>query len=211
MFVILHVVTKWKHYLQGRHFKIRTDHINLKYLLDQKVTYLFQNLWLTKLQGFDYEIKYRRGKENIVIDALSRVSSGEICIMVVSTLTTNIMEEVKGTWEKDVAVQTIIQDLIRNLASHPNYKQVNGHLNRKGKIVVGNDPMLYNKLIALYHNSIIEGHSRATMTTKRVQNVFYQNKQQRHMMQFVRECHICQRNKIENVLTPGLLQLLLIP
>lgn len=90
--------------------------------MDQKVTYLFQNLWLTKLQGFDYEIKYRRGKENIVIDALSRVSSGEICIMVVSTLTTNIMEEVKGNWEKDVAVQTIIQDLIRNLASHPNYK-----------------------------------------------------------------------------------------
>jgi hypothetical protein len=42
--------------------------------------------------------------------------------MVVSTLTTNIMKEVKGTWEKDVAVQTIIQDLIRNLASHPNYK-----------------------------------------------------------------------------------------
>jgi len=72
--------------------------------------------------GFDYEIEYRRGKENRVVDALFRVSSGEICIMVVSTITTNIMEEVKGTWEKDVVVQTIIQDLIRNPASHPNYK-----------------------------------------------------------------------------------------
>jgi len=47
--------------------------------------------------GFDYEIEYRRGKENRVVDALFRVSSGEICIMVVSTITTNIMEEVKGT------------------------------------------------------------------------------------------------------------------
>ena len=30
MLVILQAVTKWKHYLWGRHFHIRTDHINLK-------------------------------------------------------------------------------------------------------------------------------------------------------------------------------------
>lgn len=40
MMVILHVVTKQKHYLWGRHFKIHTDHVNLKYLMDQKVSTL---------------------------------------------------------------------------------------------------------------------------------------------------------------------------
>jgi hypothetical protein len=51
MFAILHAVTKWKHYLWGRHFHIRTNHISLKYLLHQKLTTLAQHLWLVKLLG----------------------------------------------------------------------------------------------------------------------------------------------------------------
>lgn len=47
----------------------------------------------------------------------------------------------------------------------------------KDKIVVRNDLMLHNKLIALYYDSVIKGHSGATMTTKRVENVFFLLKQ----------------------------------
>jgi hypothetical protein len=37
MLVIMHVITKLKHYIWGKHFKTRTNHISLKYLLDQKI------------------------------------------------------------------------------------------------------------------------------------------------------------------------------
>jgi hypothetical protein len=60
MFAILQAVAKWKHYLWERHCHIKTDHIGLNHLLDQKVTYPSQHLWLTKLLGFDYETEYRR-------------------------------------------------------------------------------------------------------------------------------------------------------
>lgn len=31
-----------------------------------------QQKWVTKMQGYDFEIVYKKGKDNIVADALSR-------------------------------------------------------------------------------------------------------------------------------------------
>lgn len=46
---------KWFTYLQGNHFIIKTDHQSLKYLLEQRLSTLFQQKWLAKLMGLDYE------------------------------------------------------------------------------------------------------------------------------------------------------------
>nr|GEY86454.1 retrotransposon-related protein [Tanacetum cinerariifolium] len=67
---------KWKGYLLHRHFKIRTDHFSLKYLMNQKLTTPFQHKWLPKLLGYDYEIMYKKGVDNGSADALSRVNQG---------------------------------------------------------------------------------------------------------------------------------------
>ncbi|CAL2256575.1 unnamed protein product [Prunus armeniaca] len=72
MMAIVHAIKKWHHYLQGRHFVIQTDHHNLKYFLNHKVHIPFQQKWVTKLLGYDYEIQYGQGSDNKVADALSR-------------------------------------------------------------------------------------------------------------------------------------------
>ena len=56
----------------GRKFELRIDHCGLKYLFDQPTLNARQARWLEFLCEFDFEIKHIKGKENKVVDALSR-------------------------------------------------------------------------------------------------------------------------------------------
>ena len=64
MLAVVKAVRKWRPYLLGRTFVIKTDHQSLKYLLEQRLTTPSQARWLPKIMGFDYSIQYRKGKEN---------------------------------------------------------------------------------------------------------------------------------------------------
>ena len=68
---MLIAVDKWRHYLEGGSFVIRTNHESLKFLLQQKLQTRLQRKGMRKLMGSDYTIQYRKGKENVVVDALS--------------------------------------------------------------------------------------------------------------------------------------------
>jgi hypothetical protein len=72
MFAILHVVDLWCPYLLGQRFQIKIDHQSLKYFLEQRISSPEQKKWVTNLFGYDYEIIYKKGKDNVVADALSR-------------------------------------------------------------------------------------------------------------------------------------------
>lgn len=58
-------------YLFGHHFRVFTDQKSFKNLISQTIQTPAQQKWLTKLLGFDFEIIYTPGKENVVADALS--------------------------------------------------------------------------------------------------------------------------------------------
>ena len=56
----------------GARFKVKTDHNSLKYFLEQKELNERQQKWVSKIQAYDFEIEYVKGKSNVVADALSR-------------------------------------------------------------------------------------------------------------------------------------------
>jgi hypothetical protein len=111
-------------------------------MLAQKVSYPSQHIWLTKLLGFDYDIEYRKGRENIAADALSRCSSSEVFSLTLSTISTKLLEAIQASWTTDTNLVRIITQLQQDPDSHPLYAWTNGHLYRKGKLVVGNNPDL---------------------------------------------------------------------
>jgi hypothetical protein len=68
---LVQAVRHWRPYLWGRHFLVRTDHYNLKYLLDQRLSTVPQHQWVSKLFGFDFAVEFRPGRLSTVADALS--------------------------------------------------------------------------------------------------------------------------------------------
>ena len=144
-----------------------------------------------KLLGYDYDIEYKQGRENVSADALSRIPNKEVYALTTSTISTSLLAEIKNSYEGDVAVQEIIKQLQKSTNTPPHYNWVNNHLNRKGKVVVGKNPELRDKLISIFHNSAVRGHSSMTITAKTIGGLFYWKGQQKHIRQFIRECNMC--------------------
>ena len=72
---IVEAVRKWRHYLQGTHFKLITDQKSVAFMYDQHSSKIKNDKilrWRLELSGFSYDIVYRPGTENTVADALSR-------------------------------------------------------------------------------------------------------------------------------------------
>ena len=69
---ILHALKKWRPYLMGRKFKVKTNHDSLKHFLEQRLSSQEQQKWVTKMLGYGFEIIYKKGKLNVVVDPLSR-------------------------------------------------------------------------------------------------------------------------------------------
>ncbi|GJS25500.1 retrotransposon-related protein [Tanacetum coccineum] len=159
MAVVL-ALEKWRGYLLDRHFKIKTDHFSLKYLLDQRLSTPFQTKWLPKLLGFDYEISYKKGSDNAAADALSRLStSTELHSMILSSIEPELLDKIKASWIADVDVQLLIQRLEGQIVPNKKFTWENGKLRRKGKLVIGNDKALRLQLVKVFHNDPVGGHS----------------------------------------------------
>ena len=50
---------------------MKTDHNSLRHFLTQKELNDRKKKWVSKVQSFDFDIEYKKGKMNVVVDALS--------------------------------------------------------------------------------------------------------------------------------------------
>lgn len=142
---ILAAVKKWKHYLLGAKLIIKTDQQSLKYLAEQILTDGMQHKLLLRLLPLDYVIEYKKGKENIAADALSRRDLNCNAISVVQPIW---ITEILKSYESD----TLCQDLIARLSIAPDpsspYTLHSEILRYKGRIHLGQHTNTQNNIIS---------------------------------------------------------------
>lgn len=105
---VIMAVQKWRNYLQGHKFIIKTDQQALRHLLDQKIMNPIQQKWLPKLLGLHYEIHYKSGVENWAADALSRNPMFEERCAVIFSVTHMWVQRVIRSYHTDAYTTKIL-------------------------------------------------------------------------------------------------------
>lgn len=223
---VVFAVIKWRHYLLGNKVYIKTDHQSLRYLLDQRITTTNEQKWITRLMGLDYEISYKKGKENVAADGLSRQMAGNQiqCFGMgddeqsggskdkgVSSVLLSWVQEIALSWQADQGLVDTIIKLQVEPNSMAGYSFQNGRLEFQGKLVVGPIPELRKKFLQEFHQSAIGGHSGIKGTLERISLFVWWPTIRQDVTTYVKECEVCQLQKYEHVAYPGLLQPLPIP
>jgi len=97
---IVHALKIWRHYLMGRKFELRTDHCGMKHLFGQPTLNVRKIRSLEFLSEYEFEIKYIKGKENQVVEALRR-RDHEVHIAAISMYRTDMKDRIVAVANSD--------------------------------------------------------------------------------------------------------------
>src|SRR5260370_27377826 len=147
LLAIVHALREWRHYLLGNKITIITDHRSLQYLSTQDKLSARQTRWSEFLQQFDYEIKYRPGKDNQIADSLSRRPDHMLPPIHQSSIDidSELLHNIKPEYSNDPITKSIITN------DHARYKVDDG-------LIYTTDHKLYIPSIDTVRLSIMREH-----------------------------------------------------
>lgn len=209
---ILLAVDQWRSYLQFGEFIIRTDQRSLVHLRDQRLATPWQQKAMTKLLGLQYKFLYKKGLENKAADALSRYPHPHpMQLCAITTAVPLWLEEVQQGYKLDPRTERLVTQVLLAPDNYPHYTVKDGILRYKGRIWLGDNVSLQQKVLTALHSSAIGGHSGIQVTYSRVKRLFAWHGLKRTVQVFIEDCAVCKQAKAERVRYPGLLQPLPVP
>jgi hypothetical protein len=163
--------------------------------------------------GFDFQVEYKKGVDNKVVDALSRREGweNEAALSSISLPVADWVENLKVQYHHDPDLRKLIQQWNSNKLDHKKYSMRQGMLLYKNRIHIGGALQLQLQVLQYVHCDPAAGHSGYERTMWRARRDFYWRAMKQSIKKFIRECLVCQQNKQENTSRAGLLQPLPIP
>lgn len=165
---------------------------------------------MTRLMGLQFKIVYKKGKENVAADALSRVAH-LFTLQAISMVKPDWIQEVLHSYTTDPRAQQLLQQLAIPSPDNAGYSLEDGLIRYRTKLWIGQNSALQTKLIAAFHSSAIGGHSGQAATYQRLKNHFAWKGMKKVVESFIQQCSVCQQAKHSNIHPLGLLQPLPLP
>lgn len=204
-------IEKFRCYIELQEFEVITDHSSLVWLMKQ------QNLkgrlarWILKLQSYTFSISHRKGKENIVPDALSRMHEGEV--LSVEIIGPEVDLESKHFLDEEyLLLRNKFEDHKDNF---PDIKVVDRYIYIRTTYASGVEEKdenlwklwipkaLREPILRRSHDSVIAAHGGIAKTLSLIRRHFYWPKLVLDVKTYIGNCEVCKTTKSTNkILTP---------
>lgn len=225
---VVWALEKWRYYLEGHYFTVVTDHSSLKWVFQTSKPSTRLMRWALRLQEFTFAVEYRKGKYNVVPDALSRIPTDQSSLSTCATVLKIHKqeapalvfpltdEEIWRSQQEDKEVQEIYQSILEDGEKVVNsstrltiiedkvYRVV--QLSHRSLYQVWIPSSLRTRLMMFFHDDPLSGHLGRYKTYRRLQSLVYWPKMSLDVKTYVTNCQICQRYKPECKKPAGKLQ-----
>ncbi|XP_052483251.1 uncharacterized protein LOC128036927 [Gossypium raimondii] len=188
LYALVRALETWQHYLWPKEFVIHSDHEALKHLKGQTKLNKRHAKWVEYLESFPYVIKYKKGKENVVADALSRRYA------LVNLMDSKLLgfEFIKDLYKSDADFGEIYESCSHGACEK--YFQHEGYLFREGKLCVPQSSVR-NVLVEEAHSGGLMGHFGIAKTLAILHEHFYWPKMKRDVIRKCDRCITCKKAK----------------
>nr|AAQ72731.1 putative reverse transcriptase [Petunia x hybrida] len=167
VYALVRALAHWQHYLWPREFEIKSDHESLKHLRGQEKLNKRHAKWVEFIESFPYVIQYKKGKDNVVADALSRKFA------LATTLTSKLMgfESIKLMYAHDPMLKTV-HDALEKGERVEKYQWSNGFIFKNGRVCIP-ESSWRELLVQEAHCGGLMGHFGVRKTLAVLQEQFY--------------------------------------
>lgn len=205
---VILAVERFRPYVDGVFFTVITDHSSLLWLQTMKEPTSRLARWALRLQAYDFKLIHRKGKHNVVPDALSRMymdNTETETNLECNMLTVDPISPSSFANSSDLMYQALLTQLQAEPTKElPNYKLENDilyHLcyekfGKQWKIYVPADKT--NEVLTNCHDNILAGHGGYWKTLKKIKEVYYWPKMPSDVYAYVTQCEACQAAKPSN-------------
>ena len=213
MLAIVFGVQRFHTYLYGRKFKILTDHKPLVMIFQKPLTKAPRRLqrMMLKLQGYQFEIEYKPGKEMTLADTLSRLPNkkhSETIDLDVSVDIIGFSEEriktVREETKADPALNTLAETIVKGWPE--NIKDVPENIRiywpfrdeisiEDGLILKGQRIIIPSSQKEVFLDQLHYAHQGIEKTTLRAKGSIYWNNINKDIENLIKKCPICQEHQ----------------
>ncbi|KAK1579641.1 hypothetical protein QYE76_016619, partial [Lolium multiflorum] len=190
LYALVRVLEVWQHYLWPKEFVIHSDHESLKYLKSQHNLNKRHAKWVEFIESFPYVIKYKKGKENVVADALSRKIT-----LLLTRLEFHVLglEEIKELYPSDAFFGPIFAKCSVDRGFDDFYLH-DGYLFKANKICIP-ESSLRKLLLQESHGGGLMGHFGREKTYAMLSTHYYWPRMYRDVERLCRRCTTCLQAK----------------